>query len=63
MASQRVVWHVSLQKEAIVIVDPNTVLHDNVMAKLSGKDAPQAKFFVGQKVQLLEDVKNDGTYP
>lgn len=46
-----------------MIVDPNTVLHDNVMAKLSGKDAPQAKFFVGQKVQLLEDVKNDGTYP
>lgn len=46
-----------------MIVDPNTVLHDNVMAKLSGKDAPQAKFFIGQKVKLLEDVKNDGTYP
>ena len=46
-----------------MIVDPNTVLHDNVMAKLSGKDAPKAKFFVGQKVRLLEDVKNDGTYP
>ncbi|MDD3344230.1 MAG: nitrogen fixation protein NifZ [Sulfurospirillaceae bacterium] len=46
-----------------MLVDPNTVLHNSVMAKLSGKDASEAKFFVGQKVKLLEDVKNDGTYP
>ena len=46
-----------------MIVDPNVVLHDTVMAKLSGRDEAKAKFFLGQKVQLLEDVKNDGTYP
>lgn len=46
-----------------MIVDPNTVLHDTVNAKLSGKDEEKAKFFLGQKVRLLEDVKNDGTYP
>jgi len=46
-----------------VIVDPDTILHDSVTARLSGKDETKAKFFIGQKVQLLEDVKNDGTYP
>jgi len=46
-----------------VIVDPNVVLHDSVTAKLSGKDETKAKFFLGQQVKLLEDVKNDGTYP
>jgi nitrogen fixation protein NifZ len=46
-----------------VIVDENVVLHDTVNAKLSGKDEEKAKFFLGQKVRLLEDVKNDGTYP
>ena len=46
-----------------MLVDPNTVLHDNVMAKLSGKDETEAKFFIGQKVKLLSDIKNDGTYP
>ncbi len=51
------------KKEAVVIVDPNVVLHDTVTAKLSGKDEAKAKFFLGQKVKLLEDVKNDGTYP
>ncbi|WP_442765986.1 nitrogen fixation protein NifZ, partial [Sulfurospirillum cavolei] len=50
-------------KEAVVIVDPSVVLHDTVTAKLSGKDEAKAKFFLGQKVKLLEDVKNDGTYP
>ncbi|ARU48465.1 nitrogen fixation protein NifZ [Sulfurospirillum diekertiae] len=44
-------------------VNDEIVLHDSVTAKLSGKDEPKAKFFLGQKVQLLEDVKNDGTYP
>lgn len=53
----------SVLKEESVIVDPNTVLHNTVMAKLSGKDESEAKFFIGQKVKLLEDVKNDGTYP
>lgn len=46
-----------------MIVDPNTPLHDNVSAKLSAKDEEEPKFFVGQKVELLEDIKNDGTYP
>lgn len=46
-----------------MIVDPNTILRDSVNAKMSGKDASKAKFFLGQKVALLEDVKNDGTYP
>lgn len=39
------------------------VLYDNVNAKLSEKDEEKPKFFVGQKVELLEDIKNDGTYP
>lgn len=63
MGSQKGVWHVSVQKGAVVIVDPNTILHDSVSAKLSGKDAQEAKFFIGQRVQLREDIKNDGTYP
>jgi len=46
-----------------VLASEEVVLHNNVMAKLSGKDEAQAKFFLGQKVKLLEDVKNDGTYP
>lgn len=43
--------------------EEEVVLHNTVMAKLSGKDEASAKFFLGQKVKLLEDVKNDGTYP
>lgn len=45
------------------IVDSNTVLHDSVTASRSGKDEEKPKFGVGQKVKLLEDIKNDGTYP
>lgn len=45
------------------IVDPNTVLHDSVTASRSGKDEEKAKFGVGQKVKLLSDIVNDGTYP
>jgi nitrogen fixation protein NifZ len=45
------------------IVDPNTVLHDSVTANRSGKDEEKPKFGVGQKVQLLNDIVNDGTYP
>ena len=39
------------------------VLRDSITAQRSQNDAVQAKFCLGQKVQLLEDVKNDGTYP
>ncbi len=46
-----------------MIVDPETKLYNTVSAKLSGKDEDTAKFFTGQKVKLLEDIKNDGTYP
>lgn len=45
------------------IVDANTFLHDSVTANRSGRDKEVAKFGIGQKVQLLEDIKNDGTYP
>ena len=45
------------------IVDANTVLHDSVTASRSGKDEEKAKFGVGQKVELLSDIVNDGTYP
>lgn len=45
------------------IVDPNTVLHDSVTASRSGKDEDKPKFGVGQKVELVSDIVNDGTYP
>lgn len=45
------------------IVDPNTVLHDSVTANRSGKDEEKPKFGVGQKVELVNDIVNDGTYP
>ncbi len=44
-------------------VDPNIVLHDNVTATRSGRDEEEPKYKVGQKVQLVEDIVNDGTYP
>lgn len=44
-------------------VDPHIVLHDSVTASRSGKDEDEPKFKVGQKVKLLEDIVNDGTYP
>ncbi len=46
-----------------MLASEEVVLHNTVMANLSGKDEEKAKFFLGQKVKLLEDVKNDGTYP
>lgn len=46
-----------------MIVDLETKLYNTVSAKLSGKDEVRPKFFLGQKVKLLEDIKNDGTYP
>lgn len=44
-------------------VDPNVKLYDSVTASRSGRDEDKAKFHVGQKVKLLEDIVNDGTYP
>ena len=49
--------------EAVVLVDPNVKLHDSITAQRSGRDADEAKFCQGQKVKLLEDIVNDGTYP
>lgn len=46
-----------------MVVDKDIVLHDNVSAKLSSRDADEPKYHKGQKVQLLTDVVNDGTYP
>lgn len=57
------VVHLNQPKEEVVLVDPNIVLHDNVTGPRSGRDADEAKFHPGQKVQLLEDIVNDGTYP
>ena len=45
------------------IVDADTILHDSVTASRSGRDEEKPKFGIGQKVKLLEDIKNDGTYP
>lgn len=44
-------------------VDPNIVLHDSVTATRSGRDEEEPLFKEGQKVKLLEDIVNDGTYP
>lgn len=44
-------------------IDPDIVLHDNVTATRSGRDEEEPKFSIGQKVKLLENVVNDGTYP
>lgn len=38
-------------------------LYDSVTANRSGRDESEPKFNVGQKVKLLEDIVNDGTYP
>ncbi|MCV6607176.1 MAG: nitrogen fixation protein NifZ [Campylobacterales bacterium] len=43
--------------------DSNVELHDSVTASRSGRDEEEAKYKTGQKVELLEDVVNDGTYP
>ena len=49
--------------DANYIFDPDVVLHDNITASRSGRDEEEAKFTLGQKVELLEDIVNDGTYP
>lgn len=46
-----------------MIVDPDTKLYDSITRNRSGRDADVAKFHIGQKVRLKEDVVNDGTYP
>ena len=45
------------------IVDVNTFLHDSVTATRSGKDEDAPKFGIGQKVKLIKEIVNDGTYP
>lgn len=45
------------------IVNPDTYLHDSVTASRSGKDEEKAKFGIGQKVKLIKEIVNDGTYP
>jgi len=57
------VVHLTQAKEEVVLVDPNVELQDNVTGPRSGRDADEAKFHAGQKVKLLEDIVNDGTYP
>ena len=46
-----------------MIFDPNVKLHDSVTASRSGRDEEEPKYKVGQKVKLLSDIVNDGTYP
>jgi len=46
-----------------VIVDGKIKLYDNITKNRSGRDEDKAKFHVGQKVKLKEDIVNDGTYP
>lgn len=46
-----------------MVVDPDIKLYDSVTASRSGRDADEAMFHAGQKVKLLEDIVNDGTYP
>ncbi|MFT7003350.1 MAG: nitrogen fixation protein NifZ [Sulfurimonas sp.] len=43
--------------------EQNVKLHDSITANRSGRDEDEAKYIVGQKVKLLENVVNDGTYP
>ena len=43
--------------------DADVKLYDSVTADRSGRDAEEPKFAVGQKVRLVEDIVNDGTYP
>lgn len=47
----------------MIAKDEEVTLHDSVTATRSGRDEEKAKFSDGQKVRLLEDIVNDGTYP
>jgi nitrogen fixation protein NifZ len=50
-------------KEIVVDAKNEMKLYDSVTAKRSGRDNDTPLFHIGQKVRLLEDVVNDGTYP
>lgn len=43
--------------------DADVKLYDSITASRSGRDEEEAKFSIGEKVKLLEDIVNDGTYP
>ena len=49
--------------DANQIFDPDVKLHDSITASRSGRDEEEAKYRTGQKVKLLENIVNDGTYP
>jgi nitrogen fixation protein NifZ len=49
--------------DAKQIFDPNVKLYDSITANRSGKDEDEPKYVIGQKVKLLENIVNDGTYP
>ena len=50
-------------KEIAVDAKNEIKLYDSVTAKRSGRDKDEPLFHPGQKVRLLEDIVNDGTYP
>ncbi len=63
MANLADVLAVHHNKEIVVDVKNEIKLYDSVTAKRSGKDSEEPLFHIGQKVRLLEDIVNDGTYP
>lgn len=64
MENSAVARAVHQHKEIVVAADKEEIiLRDSVTAKRSGKDKEVQKFHLGQKVKLLEDIVNDGTYP
>lgn len=46
-----------------MVAEADIKLYDSVTSTRSGRDEDEPKFHSGQKVKLLEDVVNDGTYP
>jgi nitrogen fixation protein NifZ len=52
-----------LHKGVLVDAKDEVTLYDSVTAQRSQNDEEKAKFCLGQKVKLLVDVNNDGTYP
>ena len=49
--------------DANQVFDPDVKLYDSITANRSGRDEEEPKYRTGQKVKLLEDIVNDGTYP
>jgi nitrogen fixation protein NifZ len=43
--------------------DPNVKLYDSVTRSRSENDADEPLFAIGQRVKLIKDIVNDGTYP